>query len=373
VRPAAAVGPFDDTVVHQMALTMDPGDWDSIIADSRGDDWRHATFTYDGVVIEQVGVRPSGESSRFAGNQKMALRVKFDAFPGMGRFAGLAEINVKGEYDDTSMLRERLAEFFFGAMMPAPLVAQGRLVVNGQVRGLYTIRQVWDSESVQEHFKPPVGPLYRLRAWPGKDPYQFLGADAKAYVPLPWEPHINKTARGDDVVAAALQALAGGEATTAQAFDVDNQLTYLAVATLVMDTDGLVSASGEAADHFQYFDPQTGRFFILPWDPDNTFSSQGEKPDQSIYAHFDKNTLSKLVHDSADLRTRYRAKIRDAMAAMPPERLQAQIDVIYNQIKDVAYEDPFKLHTNATFDWSRGYVHDFITQRYAYVQTQAGP
>jgi len=369
VRTAAALPVFDDTVIHQIELTMAPEDWDSIIADSRGDQWRHATISYDGVVSEQVGVRPSGESSRFAGNQKMAVRVKFNAFPGMGRFAGLEEINIKGEYDDTSMLRERLALFMYRAVVPTMLCAHGRLVVNGQLRGLYTIRQVWDSESIQEHFTAPVGPLYRLRPGALIDPYVFLGLDAAAYVPLPWEPHITKAARGDDVIGAALQAVAGGETTMAQAFDVDDMLAYLAVGALAMNTDDFVGVSG-IADHFQYFDPVTGRFFILPWDPDNTFSSQGEQPNRSIYALFDKNTLAKLIHGSANLRPRYRAKIRDLMAAVPLDKLQAELDRIYTQIQSVAYEDPFKLHTNATFDWSHGYVRDFAAQRYAYIQTQ---
>jgi spore coat protein CotH len=67
------VGVFDDTRVHDVKLTMSPEDWQSIIADSRGDEWRHATLEYDGVVVEDVGVHPSGEGSRFPGNQKMAL------------------------------------------------------------------------------------------------------------------------------------------------------------------------------------------------------------------------------------------------------------------------------------------------------------
>ena len=84
-RPAPAFPIFDTGRMHKVALTMSPDDWQSILDDSRGDEERHATLTYDGVVIEDVGVHPSGETSRFAGNPKMSVRIKFDAFAGRGK------------------------------------------------------------------------------------------------------------------------------------------------------------------------------------------------------------------------------------------------------------------------------------------------
>ena len=64
-RPAPAFPIFDGTRLHEVALEMSADDWQSIINDTRGDEYRHATLTYDGVKLEDVGVRPSGESSRF--------------------------------------------------------------------------------------------------------------------------------------------------------------------------------------------------------------------------------------------------------------------------------------------------------------------
>jgi hypothetical protein len=370
-RPQPAMPLFDDTVIHQITLTMAPEDWQSIIDDSRGDEWRHATIVYDGVTVEQVGVRPSGESSRFKGNVKMAVRVKFDAFPTTGPFGGVEEINIKGEFDDGSMMRERLALFVYRALGPTSAVAHGRMVVNGDLRGLFTIRQIWDAQSIQEHFTAPVGPLYRLRPPNGVDPYVFKGADSTLYVPMPWEPHINHAVRGDDVVGGALAALPAGAAGMEQVFDKDTLLSYLAASALVMNTDGFMGVYGYA-DHFQYFDPPTGRFFILPWDPDNTFSSQGEKPTRGIYDRFDGNSLAKVVHASADLRAQYQAKIAAAMAKVPVEAVQAEADRIYDQIHDTAFEDPVKLFTNGTVEWSHTYVKDFVAQRYAYLRQALG-
>jgi spore coat protein CotH len=370
VRPPPALSVHDDSLIHQAELTMSADDWQSIIDDSQGDTLRHASLTYDGVVVDDVGVHPSGESSRIPGNQKQSFRVKFDAF-GHGKFAGIKEINIKGEYDDHSMMRERLAYFVFRQMLPTPQAAHVRLVVNGQLRGLYTIREVWDADSIGPHFTQPLGPLYRVRGAIDTDPYAYLGTATTAYVPLPWEPHIDKPARSDDVVPALLDVVNNNPTMLDSVVDVEDLLDFLAAFALVMDTDGFVGDHG-VSDHFQYFDPQSGRFFILPWDPDNTFSSQNEAPDRSITKSFDRNGLSRLIADDSALRARYVAKIGTVMSTVSLAALQGEADAIYQQIQQAAYEDPFKSFSNSDFDWSEGYIKDFAAQRYASLQAQTG-
>ncbi|HXU07306.1 MAG TPA: CotH kinase family protein [Polyangia bacterium] len=368
-RPKPAVGLFDTGRVHEVSLMISDDDWQSIIADSRGDEWRHATATYDGVTLEDVGVRPAGESSRFPGNQKMSIRIKFDAFAGGGKFGGYSDVNVKGEYDDQSMMRERLALGVFAALMPAPQAAHTTLTVNGASRGLFTLREDWDSTSIAAHFSPPFGPLYRVRgALPPADPYAYVNDDPASYVPLPWERHIKDTARGDEVLPPFLKALP--DYSQFETFvDVNDLLAYLAAAELVMTTDGLIGGSG-ASDHFQYFDPQSGKFFVLPWDPDNTFGSQGEMPTKSISSKLERNALTLVVLDRSDLRSAFHAKITEAMAAIPVSAVQAQADMIYNQIKDAAHADTIKAFSNDSFDWSLTDVKTFTAARYANLQTQ---
>jgi len=370
VRPQPAVPIHDDTQLHQAELTMSADDWQSIIDDTRGDDLRHAKLTYDGVVVDDVGIRPSGESSRMPGNSKQSIRVKLDAF-GHGKFAGLKEINIKGEYDDYSMMRERLSYFVFRQMLPTPQAAHVRLVVNGQLRGLYTIREIWDADSIKAHFPEPLGPLYRVRGFVGMDPYAYLGPTTSAYVPSPWESHIDKPARGDEVIPALLDVINNNPAMIESVVDVEDLLDYLAAFAVVMCTDGFVGDHG-VSDHFQYFDPQSGKFFILPWDPDNTWSSQDELPTRSITKSFSRNALSRLVRDTSDVYARYVAKIRAVMTTVPLTSLQGEVDAIYQQIQQAAYEDPFKAFTNAEFDWSASHLKDVLAQRYASLLDQAG-
>ena len=369
-RPPPAGPIFDDTKVHEVSLMMSAEDWQSILDDSRGDEWRHATLTYDGVAVDNVGVRPSGESSRFAGNPKMSIRIKFDAFDGMGAFGGYEGINVKGEYDDGSMMRERLALFVFGQLIPAPKTAHSRLVVNGDSRGVYTLRQDWDATSVAEHFSEPVGPLYRLRPFSeAEDPYIYMGDNPATYVPMPWDRHIKMAARGDEVIAPFLQAIASNPSPLDSVADIDELLSYLAASAIVMTTDGLVGNSG-AADHYEYFDPQSGKFSVLPWDPDNSFGSAGEVPTRSIYSKLGRNAYVRVIRDQSNYQDRYRMKLAAAIAAVPLATVHAKADSMYAQIKDAAHEDTYKMFPNDTFDWNLTSIKDFAAARYASMQEQ---
>jgi hypothetical protein len=370
-RPAPAFPIFDDTKIHDIALTMSPDDWQSIINDTMGDTERHATLVYDGVTIEDVGVHPSGESSRFPGNPKMSVRISFDAFNG-GKFGGLHELKLKGQWDDSSMMRDGLSKFVYRKTIPTGLEGYGRLVVNGDVRGLYAVLEMWNEESIAEHFTTPPGPLYRIRGVLGTDPYKYLGADPMAYLPLPWERHITKASHGDEVIGPFLSTLASAPGMLESVDDVETLLGYLAASALIMNEDCLVGDSG-AQDHYQYFDPASGKFIILPWDPDKTFGYSGNDETRYLEARFSRTALALAVRDTATFRARYLAKIQAVGAARPAAAVQAEADRIHQLIQDVAHEDPVKRFDNGTFDWTLGALKDFIARRYNFVLTNAVP
>ena len=125
------------------------------------------------------------------------------------------------------------------------------------------------------------------------------------------------------------------------ATDVDNLLSYLAANALVTNSDGLTGDTG-CEDHYQYFDPASGKFFVLPWDPDDTLARTTSSPIASIYARFSKSRLLTNVRDNGNYRKGYQAEIRELMEALPAADVQAEVDRICDQIKDAAHEDPHK-------------------------------
>ena len=364
----AALAVFDDTRVHDARLQMTAEDWQSIVDDTRGDEYRHAKLYLDGVVIDDIGVRPSGESSRVPGNPKMSVRVQFDAFRDGAQLGGFDSMKLSGSWDDPFIFRDRLAYWYFAQFMPAPREVATELVVNGVSKGAYEIEQHWDRAAVRAHFSEPFGPLYRLRGDIGADPYQWKGADPAFYVPLPWDPVGSHASDDPAVIGQALGVLAQAPTNFEQAFNGDSVLDYFAGNALLANTDGFTGEL-QIDDHYEYFDPQSGRFFMLPWDPDNTFGSINDPPDRDIFKNFQKSILTRLLRDT-DVRARYLARLEELMARIPLDALFAQTDAIFNQIHDSVARDQVKQYPTAHFEWSLGYVKDFMTTRYASVTAQ---
>ena len=365
----AAVVIFDDTRVHDVRIEMSPEDWSSIIDDSRGDDWRRAKFFLDGVIIADVGIRPSGESSRIPGNPKMSMRVQFDAFRDGSKLGGFDNITLTGSWDDPFMARDRLAYWYFRQMMPAPREVAAEVAVNGEWRGSFEIEERWDRDSLETYFDKPFGPLYRLRGVIGADPYAYQGPDPATYVPTTWDPVGDHPMDDHSKIGGLLAMMGQDPANMGQVADVNTLVSYFAGNAILANTDGFTGEL-EVDDHYQYFDPVSGKFFMLPWDPDNTFGSINDPPERDIFQNFDKSVLTRLVRDNVEMRTLYFAKMEEWMMKVPAEALNAEVDRIYGQIHDTVARDTLKQYPTEHFDWSVGYIKDFIAKRYASVRAQ---
>jgi spore coat protein CotH len=167
----------------------------------------------------------------------------------------------------------------------------------------------------------------------------------------------------------ALQVLANDPANLDQVMNVDDLLNYFASNALLANTDGF-TGDLEVDDFYEYFDPTSGQLFILPWDPDNTFGSINDPPDRDIFQNFGKSAITRLIRDSASMRARFFTKLEEWMARVPVEAINAQADAIYTQVRPSVAADTLKQYPTEHFDWSLGYVKDFIAKRYASVQAQ---
>jgi hypothetical protein len=358
---------FDDSNIHEVKLEMSADDWASILADSRGDELRPATMSIDGVVITNVGVRPAGESSRVPGNAKMSMRIEFDAFEDK-KMGGFDEIKLSGSWDDPFIIRDRLAYWVYRQVMPAPREVPTRLSVNGEDRGIFEIEEVWDKQSLEERFPNADGPLYRIRGLTNLDPYEYKGLDSAAYVPLPWDPKGMRDPADHAVIGNALRVLTEEPARIGEVIDVDTLLTYFAVSAIVSNTDGFTGPF-EVDDHFQYFDPTTGRFVILPWDPDNTFGSINDLPDADIYLNYERCLVTRMVKDG-QLREPFLAKLEEVMQRVPAEAIQQTADQFAAQIRGAAAADTTKMYPTDSFEWSLTYIKDWIAGRYGSMNNQ---
>src|SRR4029079_8469390 len=105
---------FNQGVLHEFRIVMDPADWASLRANFRSNQYYAANISVDGEVLEQVGVRSRGNGSRHA--DKPGLLIDTNKYVTNQEFHGLKKLVLDNVVQDGSFLHEPLAYQVFEAM-----------------------------------------------------------------------------------------------------------------------------------------------------------------------------------------------------------------------------------------------------------------
>src|SRR5580765_6347540 len=147
VAPAAPADAFfDDSVVHDIRLSINSRDWQALKANPLENTYYPADFRWRDQVVRNIGIRSRGTGSR--SGVKPGLRVDFDRYSTEQKFLGrLKSFVLRNNTQDASGMHERISMLFFRRMgAPAPREAHTRLFVNNAYAGLYTIVESVDKD-----------------------------------------------------------------------------------------------------------------------------------------------------------------------------------------------------------------------------------
>ena len=105
---------FNGDVLQEIRLEINPTDWEALKANPGSDTYYPGNLKWRGLVVENVGVRQRGASTR--NRTKPGLRIDFNRYGKDREFHGLKSLVLKNEIQDSSLLREALAYNVFQAM-----------------------------------------------------------------------------------------------------------------------------------------------------------------------------------------------------------------------------------------------------------------
>lgn len=256
---------FDPLVVHRLDLTMEPGDWATLRDNPWAADWVAASFSLDGELVSDVGVRPFGYGSRVAG--KPPLKVSFDHLVPGQRFHDLEQLKLDNSVQDGTFLHEQLGTTIlrrFG--VPAHRVGNARVYVNDADAGFYLVLESIDDRFLKRWFGNDDGVLYGTvqGAWGhGLTPFERSPLDY-------YNVQTAVESDGADLVAVADVIANGGDDAFAAAVDGDTFLRQ----TLARSAFGAWDSFSADGNNYYLYN-EGGRFTILPWDLDYEFETPG--------------------------------------------------------------------------------------------------
>jgi hypothetical protein len=273
---------FDDTRLSSIYITISADSLALIYDSVLSDHYYTARFIFDDNekkdTLEDIGFRLRGNSSRYA--QKKSFKISFSEYVSGRKYQGVKKINLNGEHNDPTMIREKLFyDVWRKAGMPERRTSFVKVFINQSFYGLYTNLEEMEKDWLTRVFQQDGGNLYKC-SYPAD--LVYLGNDQQAYMDLEnttvtggrvYELQTNKSQ--DDythlvelITVLDKQPDEQFAASITQIMNVDQFLKALAidVATGNWDNYGY-----NRNNYYLYDNPSDLRFNFITYDPDNSF------------------------------------------------------------------------------------------------------
>jgi spore coat protein H len=386
---------FDDTVVHDIRLTINVRDWESLKVNYLDNTVYPCYFQWTNQTIRNVGIRSRGTGSR--SGVKPGLRVDFDYYSTDQKFLGLKSVILRNNTQDASNMRERVSMLFFRRMeVKAVREAHARLFINSDYAGVYTIVESIDKNFLKKNFGENNGHLYEYKfniSAPEPFDFGYLGSDADLYAPLPFKPQtLENDPQGQVFERLFWTANQAGDAvwrTAMEEFlDLKKFLKHVAIENFLADQDGIAGDYGPNNFYLYRFENRN-LFIFLPWDKSQAFW-ESPSPNYFIFRNIEDGTMThrnRLVAralSDTELREFYLDTLlacADAAAAPSDGTisapgsdalgwLEAEIVREYDQIKLAVTSDTTKLNSNEEFEKASADIKTFARLRSNNVREQ---
>ena len=97
---------FDDKVVNEIYVEIPTDTLAKIYSNPLSENYSNATFIFGKDTIKNVGFRLRGNSSRYS--KKKSFKISFNEFVSGTKYQGVKKINLNGQHNDPSLIREKL-------------------------------------------------------------------------------------------------------------------------------------------------------------------------------------------------------------------------------------------------------------------------
>src|SRR5437763_5366736 len=125
---------FDNTVIHEIRIDLDPNDWAALKRNYQANTYFHAGVSSGSQSAGDVGIRSRGRGSRSP--DKPNLDVNIDKYVKKQKFAGLGLFVLKANNQDPSLMHEVVSfELSHKLGLPAPREAPAPPDANGEYTG----------------------------------------------------------------------------------------------------------------------------------------------------------------------------------------------------------------------------------------------
>lgn len=324
---------FDEGRVSAVYIEIPPDSLAVIMTDVLSEHYFKALFIYDfGTgrdTLAEVGFRLRGNTSRFS--QKKSFKISFNEYVSGRKYQGVKKINLNGQHNDPTMVREKL---FYDSWQKAGMAERRssfvRLYINHAYYGLYTNLEEFDKDWLLRVYGENSGNLYKCTypadlVYYNANPQTYKNIQSgsstggRAYDLQTNEAEDDYTDLVELISALNKPVDAAFESLIAQKINVDGLLKAFAIDVASGNWDDYMYNKN---NYFLYHRAETGKFEFISYDTDNTFGVDWVNRDWTT-----RNCLDWFTHSES-------RPLAEKILAVPAfqARYQRYLDTIANEI-----------------------------------------
>ncbi len=306
---------FDDTYVHEIDIVIPDINWDYMVEHATEEQYVICDLIIDGEMINDVAIRPKGNSSLSAikaqDSDRFSFKIEFDHYKKDHTYYGLDKLALNNLGQDVSCMKDFLTYHMMNEIgVAAPLSSFVMIKLNGEDFGLYLAVEAIEDSFAKRNYGDDYGNIYKPECFemanvtpkafinteenPFEGDYSNLGPGDRVdllgtFIRRPFEASF-----GENMEVAALKYVGDDESNYSVMFDfsvfditkadkesyikavkclnssenpqksidVDSVIRYLAVHNFVNNYD---SYSGVFV-HNYYIRESNGKLSMIPWD-----------------------------------------------------------------------------------------------------------
>lgn len=157
---------FDKSYIHSINIEADQNNWQSMIDNASAEEYISCNVNIDGTVLNNVGVRPKGNTSlsnvKSLDSERYSLKLEFDKYESGTNYYGLDKLCLNNIIQDNTYMKDYFSFVMMNEMgVDSPLVSYISLKVNGEEKGLYLAVEAVEEAFVNRVYGNDSGQIYK--------------------------------------------------------------------------------------------------------------------------------------------------------------------------------------------------------------------
>lgn len=285
-------------------------------------------------------------------------------------FQGVKEMHLNAEFNDPSLIRNKLSLDFFRDIGTLSPESQHVFVkINNQIQGVYLQLESVDERFLQNRNLPNGSIYYAIDDDANFSLISELESDVKKKLSAGYElkygnqqseEHLSKFIYELNVISRASY-----EREIVKYVDVDKYLRWLAGVVCTQNFDGFVH------NYALYYNGETKLFEVIPWDYDATWGRDVQgKPMEHDYTRIQGyNTLSARLLDVYTFRKQYKNILEEILSKQfTVEYIKEKIEKMYKVIRPYVLQDPYVKGRVDIFDKEPDVILEYVKKRREFIQ-----